>query len=104
MSLLVHYTLNSASDHEAQANAMATLVVGLKGEAIEGLAYSCFATDDPCRFVGVLEFPDEAVKMAFLGSNAFAAYRETVGPLFANPPETVELAPIASTRDPVCLG
>ena len=37
-------------------------------------------------------------KQTFLDSAAFAAYRERVGPTFANPPQTTDLAAIASTR------
>lgn len=101
MSLLVHYTLRSADDHANQTAAMAALVDGLKAEGVagtDGLHYACFATDDPVKFVGVLEFDDETGKDAFLNSRAFATYRETVGPTFANPPETTLITPIASTR------
>lgn len=99
MSLLVHYTLKSEHDHDAQVVAMKALVDGLKSEGIDGLHYSCFSTDDPLRFVGVLEFPSDAAKQEFLNSASFATYRETVGPTFANPPQTTEIAAIASTRD-----
>ena len=84
MSLLVHYTLKDASYHDAQVAAMRALVAGLKAEGIDGLSYACFATDDPVKFVGVLEFPDDATRQAFLASPAFVAYRDTVGPTFAN--------------------
>ena len=99
MSLLVRYTLKSAEDHTAQTQAMQALVAGLRSEGIAGLTYSCFATEVPTEFVGVLEFPDDAVKQAFLGSPSFARYRETVGPTFANPPATTPIRAIASTRD-----
>ncbi len=99
MSLLVHYTLKSAEHHDAQIAAMTALVGGLKSENIAGLQYSCFSTDDPLRFVGVLEFVDEAAKQGFLESKSFATYRDTVGPTFANPPQTTEISAIASTRD-----
>ncbi len=99
MSLLVHYTLNSEGHHAAQIEAMNALVAGLKSANIEGLNYSCFATDDPVKFVGVLEFVDEDAKQAFLSSDAFAQYRETVGPIFANPLQTTPITAIASTRD-----
>ncbi len=101
MSLLVHYTLKSADDHAHQTAAMEALVAGLNSEGAAGtggLQYSCFATDDPTRFVGVLEFDSDAGKEAFLNSAAFAAYREKVGPTFANPPQTTEISVIASTR------
>jgi len=99
MSLLVHYTLKSEDHHDAQQAAMTSLVAGLKSEGIEGLHYSCFSTDDPLRFVGVLEFVEDAAKQAFLNSTSFATYREAVGPTFANPPETTEIYAIASTRE-----
>lgn len=99
MSLLVFYTLKSADHHEAQTTAMTSLVEGLKSENITGLHYSCFSTDDPLRFIGVLEFPDGATKERFLSSEAFATYRKTVGPTFANPPQTTEITGFASTRD-----
>ena len=41
----------------------------------------------------------EAAKQAFLSSAAFAAYREAVGPTFANPPQTTSITALASTRD-----
>ncbi|UWR01945.1 hypothetical protein K3740_12860 [Ruegeria conchae] len=99
MSLLVQYTLKLESDREAQTIAMKALVDGLKSEGIDGLHYSCFSTEDPLRFFGVLEFPNDTTKQAFLNSASFATYRATVGPTFANPPQTTEIAPIASTRD-----
>ncbi len=98
MSLLVHYTLNSAEHHDAQTRAMAALVEGLKAEGITGLDYSCFATEDPLRFVGVLEYVDEDAKRAFLASASFATYRAAVGPTFANPPQSTEIRGIASTK------
>ena len=99
MSLLVHYTLKSADGHDAQIEAMKALVAGLTSEGASGVQYSCFETEDPARFVGLLEFDDEAGKEAFLNSAAFATYRERVGPTFANPPETTEVTAIASTRN-----
>ena len=98
MSLLVHYTLKSEDDSNAQNAAMTSLVDGFKSAGIEGLHYSCFSTDEDTEFVGVLEFADDAGKPAFLASAAFATYREKVGPTFANPPQTTEISAIASTR------
>ena len=98
MSLLVQYTLKSEADHNAQIEAMKALVSGLNSEGIDGLNYSCFSTDDPLHFVGVLEFGSEIAKQAFLSSESFKVYRETVGPIFANPPETTNITAIASTR------
>ena len=99
MSFLVRYTLKTAEDHAKQTQAMETLVAGLKSENLPGLHYSCFSTDEPTEFIGLLEFEDEAAKQGFLGSASFASYRETVGPLFANPPQTSDIFGIASTRD-----
>ncbi len=99
MSLLVHYTLKQEKDNNPQHEAMRTLVSGLNAEGILGLNYACFATDDPCHFIGLLEFPDDHVKSKFLNSAAFAAYREAIGPTLANPPETTSIVAIASTRD-----
>lgn len=98
MSLLVNYTLKSDDHFDAQVSAMKVLVDGLKSEGIAGLNYSGFSTDDHRRFLGLLEFPDDATKQRFLTSAAFANYRETVGPTLQNPPETTKVEPIASTR------
>lgn len=101
MSLLVRYTLKSADDHANQIAAMEALVADMKAEGItgtDGLHYTCFSTGEPTEFVGILEFASDAGKQAFLDSQAFATYRETVGPLFANPPQPSEIAEIASTR------
>ena len=98
MSLLVRYTLKSGDGHAAQITAMEALVAGLKSEGVAGVHYSCFSTDDASEFIGVLEFDDDTGKQAFLDSAAFATYRGQVGPTFANPPRTTEIAAIASTR------
>ncbi len=98
MSLLVRYTLNDAADHQSQTTAMLALVQGLKSENIEGLNCSCFATSEPTKFIGLLEFPDEKAKEGFLSSASFATYREEVGPTLANPPKTTEITAIATTR------
>lgn len=99
MSLLIHYTLKSADDHAHQTAAMQALVAALKDEGVPGITYSCFTTDDPTRFVGVMEFGAEGAKQAFLDSQAFATYRAAVSPTFANPPQATEISAIASTRD-----
>jgi len=98
MSLLVHYTLKSADDHARQTAAMQSLVSGLTDEGVKGVHYSCFSTGDATRFVGLLEFGDDAGKQAFLNSAAFDTYKSTVGPTFANPPQTTEISEIATTR------
>lgn len=97
MSLLVRYTLKSADDAAHQKAAMAELVKALSREGVAA-DYTAFATDDPLRFVGILEFRNAAGKESFLASSAFAAYKQGVGPTFANPPETTEIELIGSTR------
>ena len=97
MSLLVRYTLKSAEAHAHQVEAMTDLVNALTSEGVP-VHYSCFSTEEATQFIGVLEFDDEAGKQAFLASAAFAAYRDTVGPTFANPPQTTMIDAIASTR------
>ncbi len=99
MSLLVHYTLKSADTHDAQREAMKVLVAGLKSEGVTGVDYSCFATQDPLKFMALLEFDDDAGKAAFIDSSAFAKYRETVGPTFASPPQTSDIEAIISTKE-----
>lgn len=98
MSLLVHQTLRVAADHQSQTNVMLALVQGLKSENIKGLKYSCFATSEPTKFVGLLEFLDEETKEGYLSFASFATYRDAVGPTFANPAQTTEITSIATTR------
>ena len=99
MSLLVRYTLKSATDHDQQIAAMEKLVADLKAENVPGVDYSCFETEEPTEFVGTLEFDEQAGFEAFQESNAFKTYRETVQPILANPPQTQKIARIASTKD-----
>ena len=99
MSFLVRYTLNSADDHTNQVNAMQKLVADLRSEGVANVHYSCFTTEEDTQFIGILEFPDDAGKQNFLSSAAFEAYKTTVGPTFANPPQTSDIELIASTRD-----
>lgn len=98
MSLLVRYTLKSAEDQDRQTAAMEALVSALRAEGVP-VAYSCFATEDPTAFLGVMEFADDAGFQAFQASAAFAAYRAAVTPILTGPPATTRLAAIASTRD-----
>lgn len=99
MSLLVNYTLKSANDHARVVDAMSELVKGLKAEGAEAFVYSSFETDQPEKLVGLLEFQTDEGKAAFVGSKAFAAYRETVTPWLTEAPSTTELSAVASTRD-----
>jgi len=100
MSLLVRYTLTDTASHDAQITAMEKLVADLNAENISGLNYSCFSTDEPTEFIGVLEFADDATFKAFQASDAFETYKATVGPTFANPPRTQKISAIESTRNP----
>ena len=99
MSLLVRYTLASPDSHDNQTQAMEELVARLKTEGIDGLHYSCFSTENPTEFIGVLEFADDTAKQGFLNSDAFADYKVKVGPTFANPPQTSDIFGFATTRD-----
>lgn len=78
---------------------MQGLVSDLRAAGIGGLNYSCFTTDDPTAFVGVLEYADETARQGFLKSDAFATYRERVKPILAHSPETTDIGGVASTRD-----
>lgn len=98
MSFLVKYTLKDAADYGHQVSAMETLVSALRAAGIDGLEYSCFATDDKTEFIGVLEIKDDDAKQGFLDSAAFEAYKAKVGPTFANPPQTQNIYAIASTK------
>ncbi len=98
MSLLVRYTLKSADDHDNQISAMVDLVNDLIAEGVAGVHYSCFSTGEATEFVGLMEFDEDAGKQAFLSSAAFAAYKEKVGPTFANPPQTTVVTALASTK------
>ena len=62
MSLLVRYTLKSADGKADQIDAMNALVAGLQAEGVVGVHYSCFSTEDPTDFVGLLEFDDDTGK------------------------------------------
>lgn len=97
MSLLVQYTLKDAADHDHQVTAMKALCDDLVAEGTPGVTYSCFTTDDPTRFVGIVEFEDDGGKQAFLNSVAFATYKGKVGPTFANPPQAESIIGIASS-------
>ena len=97
MSLLARYTLKDAADHDHQKAAMAQLVTELSAQSVP-VHYSCFATDEATQFLGVLEFADDDAFKTFQASDAFEAYKAKVGPTFANPPQTIKLSSIASTR------
>lgn len=96
MGLLVEYSIADGKADE-QAVAMERFVAGLSSETTEGFSYTAFSTDDPRRFIGVFEFDDDAAKQRFLGSAAFAAYRDGAAGRFTAPPQTTPIRRIAST-------
>jgi quinol monooxygenase YgiN len=98
MGLLVEYSL-AEGQSEAQTTALKDLVSDLKAEGVEGFSYTGYATEDPTRFIGVLEFEDDAAKQRFLDSRAFATYRDGARPRFTAPPKTTPITRVASTLD-----
>lgn len=97
MSLLVEYTLKDGKADE-QSEALRTFVAGLKALGDDGFHYSAFETDDPTRFIGVLEFNDDEAKQRFLASAPFAEYRENATERFKAPPNAMQIRLVASTR------
>lgn len=97
MSLLVEYTVLEGKA-AAQTTALEEFVAGLKALGPQGFDYTAFETDDPSRFIALLEFDDEAGKQRFLDSAPFAAYREGAGDRFPGPPKTTTIRLVASTR------
>ena len=98
MGLLVEYALQEGKT-EAQHGALATFVDGLKAEGCDGFSYTAYATDDPLKFIAVLEFVDEDAKQRFLSTDAFAHYRDTAKDRFTGPPSTTAINRVASTLD-----
>lgn len=98
MSLLVEYTVNEGKA-EAQVEALRKFVAGLKSIGDEGYNYTAFETDDPTRFIAVLEFDDEPAKQRFLDSAPFNDYRDGSKDRFPGPPSTTVIRLVASTRD-----
>ncbi|MEM7299598.1 MAG: antibiotic biosynthesis monooxygenase [Pseudomonadota bacterium] len=98
MSLLVEYSVNDGMA-QAQIDALKVFVEGLKAIGDEGFDYTAFETDDPTKFIAVLEFDDDAAKQRFLDSSAFAEYRDGSEDRFPGPPSTTTIRLVASTRD-----
>ncbi len=98
MSLLVEYSIRDGKA-DAQTEALLKFVGGLKQIADGGYNYTCFETDDPKRFIGLLEFDDEDAKQRFLSSAPFIEYRESAPERFSAPPQPTQVRKIASTRD-----
>ena len=98
MSLLVEYSINEGMADD-QVDALQQLVDGLKAIADDGYNYTAFATDDPTRFVALLEFNDEAGKKRFLDSAPFNDYRDGSKGRFQKPPNASPIRLVATTRD-----
>ena len=97
MSLLVEYSIVEGMA-DAQKEALEKFVAGLMAIADEGYSYTAFETDDPTRFIAVLEFKDEAAKQRFLDSGPFNDYRDGSKGRFQKPPATTSIRLVATTR------
>ena len=97
MSLLVEYTLNEGNA-DAQVDALNSFVAGLSGMGDSGFDYTAYETDDPTKFLAVLDFDDEDAKQRFLDSDAFAQYRDGSKGRFTGPPSTTTIRLVATTR------
>lgn len=98
MSLLVEYSVAEGKAEE-QIDALKEFISGLRDIGDEGYSYTAFETDDPTKFIAVLEFQDEGGKQRFLDSVTFANYREGAVDRFQKPPSTTSIRLIASTKD-----
>lgn len=98
MGLLVEYSIVEGKAGE-QTEALETFVSGLKELGDDGFNYTAYETDDPTKFVAVLEFDDDAAKQRFLDSAAFNAYREGTKGRFTGPPQTTPIKLVASTHN-----
>ncbi len=98
MSLLVEYTVNEGKA-EAQVAALNAFVAGLKAIGDEGYHYTAYETDDPTKFIAVLDFADESAKQRFLDSAPFNDYRDGSKDRFPGPPSTTTIRLVASTRN-----
>ncbi len=85
MGLLVEYSIQEGKK-DMQTDALNTFIAGLKEIGDNGYSYTAFETDDPTRFVAVLEFDDEDAKQRFLQSSPFQHYKDTAPERFSNPP------------------
>lgn len=97
MGLLVEYSLNDGMA-KAQIDALEALISGLKDLSDGGYHYTAYETDDPKRFIAVLEFDDDAAKQRFLDSAPFNTYRDGAKGRFTGPPQTTQIKLVASTR------
>ncbi|MEM7465125.1 MAG: hypothetical protein AAF362_20850 [Pseudomonadota bacterium] len=98
MGLLVEYTILEGKK-DAQTDALITFIEGLKDMGDPGFTYTAWETDDPTRFIGLLEFDDEEAKQRFVNSEPFQQYRDTAGERFGAPPNATAIRRIGSTSD-----
>ena len=96
MGLLVEYTIKDGKKN-AQIEALGTFIDGLREIGDPGYSYTAYETDEPTRFVAVLEFDDDDAKQRFLESAPFLHYRDTAPERFAAPPKPTPITRIAST-------
>jgi len=94
---LVEYTVNEGMA-QAQIDALLQFVTGLRRLGDSGFHYTAFETDDPTRFVAVLEFDNEEAKQRFLNSAPFVTYRDGSKDRFPGPPKATPVKLVASTR------
>ena len=97
MSLLVEYSIIDGKASE-QVEALQSFVGALKELNDGGFDYTAYETDDPTKFIAVLDFDDADAKERFLASQAFADYRDGTKGRFASPPATTNIRLVASTR------
>ena len=97
MSLLVEYSLLEGKA-AAQKEALNQMVSELKTLGDQGFDYTAYESDDPTRFFAVLEFDNGEAKQRFLGSDAFAKYRDGAKARFTGTPGTRQIRLVATTR------
>ena len=97
MSLLVEYSLKDGQS-DAQINALKEFCSGLKAMNDPGFTYTAFATENPTKFIAVLEFDDDDAKDRFLKSDPFQTYRDGAGPRFTGPPSSTTIDLVSSSR------
>lgn len=95
--MLVEYTVLEGKA-AAQTAALEDFIAGLKALGDQGFHYTAFETDDPTRFIALLEFDDDDGKQRFLASAPFEAYREGARSRFPGPPRTTTIRMVATTR------
>ena len=74
------------------------LIGGLKSMDDASFDYTAFETDDPTKFIALLEFDGDAAKQRFLDSAPFAQYRDGAKERFTGPPSTTSLKLVDTTR------